>query len=144
MRNVEFVDELIGWQNTVKSIFETERTENHIRTQLKLNFLASSSSYSNRLYFIADTGGSVFPWHVEDANFYSISYLHEGHPKVWYALPPEQGPEFEKFMEKSYPTSFRKCAQFIQHKQCVTDPNILRNENIRVTKVSKGFQVGFY
>lgn len=33
-------------------------------------------------YLYVGTAGSVFPWHVEDANFYSISYLHAGAPKV--------------------------------------------------------------
>jgi histone demethylase JARID1 len=29
---------------------------------------------------------STFCWHVEDHNFYSISYLHRGAPKTWYFI----------------------------------------------------------
>ena len=28
---------------------------------------------------------SMFCWHVEDNYMYSVSYLHEGAPKTWYA-----------------------------------------------------------
>lgn len=33
---------------------------------------------------------SVFGLHTEDKDLFSINYLHQGAPKVWYTIPPDQ------------------------------------------------------
>ncbi|TMW63686.1 hypothetical protein Poli38472_002627 [Pythium oligandrum] len=49
---------------------------------------------------------STFCWHVEDHNFYSISYVHCGAPKTWYGVPCHKAEYFESVMKKLTPELF--------------------------------------
>ncbi|RHZ07017.1 hypothetical protein DYB31_005524 [Aphanomyces astaci] len=49
---------------------------------------------------------STFCWHVEDHNFYSISYLHRGAPKTWYGVPGHAAAKMESVMRKLTPGLF--------------------------------------
>ncbi|KAH9159878.1 hypothetical protein AeNC1_019031, partial [Aphanomyces euteiches] len=49
---------------------------------------------------------STFCWHVEDHNFYSISYLHRGAPKTWYGVPGHAAAKMEEVMRKITPNLF--------------------------------------
>jgi len=39
----------------------------------------------------------MFPWHAEDWDLPSISYLQEGEAKIWSVVPLEQREDFEAF-----------------------------------------------
>lgn len=49
---------------------------------------------------------STFCWHVEDHNFYSMSYNHCGAPKTWYGVPCGKADHFEETMKKLTPELF--------------------------------------
>lgn len=49
---------------------------------------------------------STFCWHVEDHNFYSISYNHCGAAKTWYGVPGHKADHLEATMKKLAPELF--------------------------------------
>lgn len=63
------------------------------------------------LYF--GTWRATFAWHVEDADLYSINYLHFGAPKFWYSVPQEQAERFERVMEGAFIAGSRLARFFL-------------------------------
>ncbi|GJN94718.1 hypothetical protein Rhopal_007809-T1 [Rhodotorula paludigena] len=97
---------------------------------------------------------ATFAWHVEDADLYSINYIHFGAPKFWYSVPQEQSERFERVMEGLFPTDRSKCSQFLRHKAFLASPKILSNHGITLNRCAqlpgefiltypKGYHSGF-
>lgn len=81
--------------------------------------------------------GSLFSFHVEDQNLNSISYLHEGAPKVWYGVSAEFGPQFEDLMMKAKDPNdmYAECDKPMRHKTIFIDRKLLENAEFNVTEV---------
>ena len=75
------------------------------------------------LYFGAPR--AFFAWHVEDANLYSINYLHCGAPKSWYALSPERSRVFERLAGDHFPEAQSQCRDFLRHKNTLLTPQLV-------------------
>ncbi|GAA5968528.1 hypothetical protein JCM21900_006633 [Sporobolomyces salmonicolor] len=97
---------------------------------------------------------ATFAWHVEDADLYSINYIHFGAPKFWYSVPQEQSERFERVMEGFFPTDRSKCSQFLRHKAFLASPRVLSNTGITLNRCAqlpgefiltypKGYHSGF-
>ena len=71
---------------------------------------------------------SMFSWHIEDVNLYSINYLHFGAPKQWYAIRPDHAEKFEAAMRNIYASCIpHGCPrEFLRHKEYLVSPNLLR------------------
>ncbi|ETW09373.1 hypothetical protein, variant 1 [Aphanomyces invadans] len=79
---------------------------------------------------------STFCWHVEDHNFYSISYLHRGAPKTWYGVPGHAADKMESVMRKVTPGLFG--SQPDLHMQLVTmfSPETLQKHGVPVYRAT--------
>ncbi|KDE06267.1 hypothetical protein MVLG_03426 [Microbotryum lychnidis-dioicae p1A1 Lamole] len=77
---------------------------------------------------------ATFAWHVEDADLYSINYIHFGAPKFWYSVPQEQSERFERVMEGYFQQDRTKCSQFLRHKSFLASPRVLAGSNITLNR----------
>ena len=59
---------------------------------------------------------TIFGWHKEDFDLYSINYLHKGKSKFWYGVDLRDNDLFEYVMQSSFPENYRVCNDFIRHK----------------------------
>lgn len=89
---------------------------------------------------------STFCWHVEDHNFYSMSYNHCGAPKTWYGVPGREAAHVEATMQQLTPELFG--SQPDLHLQLVTmfSPATLRQHGVpvyRATHCPNEFMVTF-
>lgn len=78
--------------------------------------------------------GSMFSFHVEDQNLNSISYLHEGAPKVWYGVPLEDSPQFEELVKKGT-NDYTDCDKPMRHKSIFTNRKLLESAKFDITEV---------
>ena len=73
---------------------------------------------------------SFFAWHVEDADLYSVNFLHWGAPKVWYCVPPSGKARFERVAAGMHPEAHRACKGFLRHKDILISPSVLKQFNV--------------
>jgi len=78
---------------------------------------------------------SLFCWHKEDLDLYSINFLHFGKPKFWYCIDPEHAQKFERFCSFQFHDSQKMCKDFLRHKTTLISPNILKNAGISIRKM---------
>lgn len=85
-------------------------------------------------YVYVGSWKSMFGWHKEDMDLYSINYVHHGQSKFWYGVDLRDNEKFENFMHKAFPESLKKCDEFIRHKTTLVQPKVLMENGIRVVK----------
>ena len=78
----------------------------------------------------------------EDADLYSINYLHFGAPKVWYCVPPSQKSKFERMCQSVYPELHKACPAFMRHKDIMLSPALLRTYGVEYMQVINGAHRG--
>lgn len=78
---------------------------------------------------------TMFGWHKEDLDLYSINYLHHGSPKIWYIIDTDSADDFEAFAKKCYPDKFEKCSEYLRHKNTLIHPAVLLKNGIKVRKI---------
>jgi hypothetical protein len=88
----------------------------------------------NYPYVYAGSWKTMFGWHKEDLDLYSINYLHYGKSKFWYGVDLRDNEKFEKFMHKMFPENYKVCSEFIRHKTTLVHPKVLLDAGIRLMK----------
>lgn len=77
----------------------------------------------------------IVSWHVEDADLYSINYIHFGSPKFWYSVPQLSAERFERVMASYFGNDRKKCPEFLRHKSFLVSPSKLANDGIELNRV---------
>ena len=85
-------------------------------------------------YIYVGAWKTLFAWHKEDMDLFSINFNHLGKPKFWYAVPLEEGNKFEEFMKKSFPEAMKDCPEFLRHKTFLVHPEVLLKNGIKLHK----------
>lgn len=96
---------------------------------LKLIKLHLPGVTSGMLYF--GSWKSMFAYHTEDMDLYSINYLHYGEAKSWYSVPVSQRKRFESLACSYFPSDYNLCHEFLRHKTSMISPNKLKEHAIR-------------
>lgn len=50
-------------------------------------------------YVYVGSWKSMFGWHKEDMDLWSINYLHYGRPKFWYSIDLDCNEKFEEYVK---------------------------------------------
>lgn len=77
---------------------------------------------------------SFFGWHKEDADLYSVNFLHWGAPKVWYCVPPSAKDKFERMAKGLFPELHKACPAFVRHKDIMMSPSCLKMYGVPYTR----------
>ena len=70
----------------------------------------------NMPYIYVGGWKTMFGWHKEDLDLYSINFLHIGAPKYWYCIDLDSNDDFEAFVQKNFTDRFEKCSEYLRHK----------------------------
>lgn len=92
-------------------------------------------------YLYIGMWSSIFGYHVEDMNLYSISYLHFGAPKIWYVVASQFKEKMDAIIDAMLPDE-EFCAAPSNHKAVVISPEALAKHGIPVQKV--GFFIFYF
>lgn len=78
---------------------------------------------------------SLFGWHKEDMDLYSINYLHVGKPKFWYSIDLDYNEDFEELANNYFKDLYRECPEFLRHKTTLIEPKVILSNGIKMRKV---------
>jgi jumonji domain-containing protein 2 len=131
--NISLMDEDPQVLNIMKLDNLFNRYNEHAKTkksQSQIHFPDVTNSY---MYI--GMWNTVFPWHTEDNNLYSMSYLNSGESKIWYVIPPAFGTMFDDLVNILYKTDDENWPALLRQKYIYLDPRILRSHGIPCIKV---------
>ena len=86
-------------------------------------------------YLYVGVWRSLFGWHKEDVDLYSINYLHYGRPKFWYSIDLDSNEDFENLVNDYFKDLYRECPEFLRHKTTLIEPKILLSNGIKMRKL---------
>ena len=69
-----------------------------IDSTLKVGLRNQKISGVTTPYLYVGSWRSMFGWHKEDMDLYSINYVHAGHPKFWYSVDLRDNEKFEEYV----------------------------------------------
>lgn len=107
---------------------------NELDTILKLGLATEKMSGVTSAYIYAGGWKTMFGWHKEDLDLYSINYLHHGAPKYWYSVDLESNLDFENLARDLFKDAFASCSDYLRHKNTLIHPSVLLKHGIKLRK----------
>ncbi len=97
---------------------------------------------------------SSFCWHTEDLYLYSLNYMHEGAPKIWYTISHTQKEKMDEYIKNKYFATLLKQPDLLHWLTVHINPLELMKHGIKVYRVvqnpgemivtlPKGYHSGF-
>lgn len=86
-------------------------------------------------YLYGGKSNTFFTIHVEDANLYSLNYLHSGYPKVWIVVNGQHQTQLESAFAADLPWETRQCPEYLQHKNILLTESWLTSKGIPYVKI---------
>jgi jumonji domain-containing protein 2 len=65
---------------------------------------------------------AFFSWHKEDLDLAAINYIHEGAPKIWYAIAKADSEKLESEAKMHFKGHAQVCSEFMRHKTFLINP----------------------
>jgi len=93
----------------------------------------------NNPYLYIGSWKTMFGWHKEDLDLYSINYNHVGKPKFWYCIPLSESHKLENFARQYFVEGFSKCKEFLRHKTILINPYLLKQKipDLKIHKMAQ-------
>ena len=91
----------------------------------------------SRPWIYAGSPLSTFCWHAEDHYLYSLNYLHQGMPKIWYGVPGAYLDKLEAVMKAELPLLYKETRDLHHHLVTFLDPSIFIKNGIPVHRVEQ-------
>eukprot|EP00743_Colponemidia_sp_Colp-15_P007442 GILK01008041.1.p1 GENE.GILK01008041.1~~GILK01008041.1.p1 ORF type:complete len:606 (+),score=92.82 GILK01008041.1:98-1915(+) len=132
-KNITFQPPLYG-SDIEGSLFDKGVPWNLSELDSMLRYIGVDLPGINTPYLYFGLWRTMFGWHKEDVDLFSINYLHFGEPKGWYCVPTDFSVKLEALSRLEYPDAFRDCDQFLRHKTTIISPLKLQQNNVPVYK----------
>lgn len=131
-------DELNYSYDINDSFFEDENPWNINKLKNYLGLIPNPMDGVKTSYVYFGSFPSLFPWHCEDFNFFSTSYLHFGKEKQWYCVPSFAKSKFDEVIRELLPKEAKECIDFVKHKTTMIHPEILMEHGVPIyTSIQK-------
>jgi hypothetical protein len=78
---------------------------------------------------------SMFAYHTEDYDLFSVNYVHHGASKSWYSIPPSSRKKFEIMADSYFGHDANVCKEYLRHKTKMFSPNKLKEHTVPYTTV---------
>ncbi|CAG9323163.1 KDM4B_2 [Blepharisma stoltei] len=136
-KQIRYDSPIYGADSNAETLFDSDSEWNlsQLDTTLSKGLHPYKLAGINMPFIYAGCWKSMFCWHKEDMDLYSINYLHFGKPKFWYCIPLEESERFERFCQFHFHDDYIACPEFLRHKSIQISPSILKKAGINVQKV---------
>lgn len=126
-------DDPIYGADMVGSLFNNEHASswNVHKIDSLLRLINCSIPGVNSAMLYVGTWRSMFAFHVEDMNLYSINYVHTGSSKSWYSIHSKDRHRFESLALSYFGIEHKDCKEFLRHKTTLFSPQKLKEYGIQ-------------